>query len=156
MKKSWKDNLMYYLGKEIMIEYKACLYAFCIVVFYAGYALLQGEDAVSVLYLAEMFCSAYVIGYFQVYVLWNFDEAEDFTKKEILATLLCAMLYAGISYLFGWFDKKVMVTAVFAGYFILIYVCIFFINKIKRIEDTKNLNTLLNNFKKGEKKYECN
>ena len=156
MKKSWKDNLMYYLGKEIMIEYKACLYDFCIVVFYAGYALLQGEYTVSVLYLAEMFCSAYVIGYFQVYILWNFDEAEKFGKKEILATLLCALLYAGISYLFGWFDRKALITVGFACYFILIYVCIFFINKIKRMEDTKNLNTLLDNYKKGEKKHECN
>lgn len=152
MKKSWKDSFMYFLGKEIMIEYKACLYAFCIVVFYAGYALLQGGYTAPLLYLAEMFCTAYVIGYLQVYALWNFDEAEHFGKKEILATLLCAVLYAGISYLFGWFDRTPVVTVVFVLYFIIIYVCVFLINKIKRIEDTKNLNVLLDNYKKGEKK----
>ena len=152
MKKLWKDSFMYYLGREIMIEYKACLYAFCIVVFYAGYTMLQGEYTVSILYLAEMFCTAYAIGYLQVYALWNFDEAETFKKKEILAVLLCSILHGAISYLFGWFDKKVTVTIVFIAYFIIVYVCILFINKVKRMEDTKNLNTLLDNYKKGKKR----
>lgn len=38
-KSSFKKKLMHYLGAEIWIEYKTCLYSYCIMVFYCAFLL---------------------------------------------------------------------------------------------------------------------
>ena len=71
-----------YLTKEIGIEFKACLYFFAILFFYCMYRILTGSLDASIIHMAEMIFACYIIGYIQVYLLWNFDEAEALGLKE--------------------------------------------------------------------------
>lgn len=150
MKESRKwDKFMEYLRIEIGIEYKASLYFFCIMVFYCSYLLLKGIYTASILYMAEMIASTYIMGYLQVFFLGNFDEAENLGIRETAYMCVCAMLYALISYLLGWFDRNVTVTVVFAAFFLFAYVCVLIINKIRRNMDTRQLNEMLAAYKAG-------
>lgn len=139
------------ISREIAIEYKACLYFACIMFFYMVYLLWKGIDTVGVWVIWEMVLSAYAVGYLQCYLLWNFDEAERIGKKEVCAGLLCTGLYAGVSWGFDWYGKNPAVTLLFTGYMLLCYQCVFWANKIKRTIDTRNLNKMLDAYKKGEK-----
>ena len=150
---NYKKNWNSYLSKEISIEYKACLYFYSILVFYCIYLACKGVFQASVLYMCEMIASTYLMGYLQIYCLSNFDEAERFGVKEFLKSLLCSGIYAAVSYLFGWFDRRLPVTVLFLAFFVFAYWCVYMINKIKRNIDTKNLNEMLEQFKEGEKDY---
>ena len=150
---NYKRNWNSYLSKEIAIEYKACLYFYSILVFYCIYLACKGVFQASVLYMCEMIASTYLMGYLQIYCLNNFDEAERFGIIEFLKTLLCSSIYTAASYLFGWFDKKLLVTVLFFAFFVFAYWCVFLINKIKRNIDTRNLNDMLEQFKEGDKDY---
>ena len=97
-----------------------------------------------------MFCTAYVIVYIQYYLLGNPDEAERLGLSRMLGILCCVLLYTVMSYFWNWFDRNLFVTALFLVYMISIYLCVFLINKIKRVIDTNRLNHLLTEFKKGE------
>ena len=66
-----------YLTREIGIEFKACLYFFAILFFYCVYRLINGSREAGILEMAEMIVTCYIIGYIQVYVFGNFDEAEN-------------------------------------------------------------------------------
>lgn len=149
----YRKNWNSYLSKEISIEYKACLYFYSILVFYCIYLASKGVFLASVLYMCEMIACTYLMGYLQIYCLNNFDEAERFGVREFLKTLLCSGIYTVLSYLFAWFDKKLLVTALFFIYFVFAYWCVYLINKIKRNIDTKKLNEMLVQFKKGEGDY---
>lgn len=138
-----------YFATEIAIEYKACLYFYAIVFFYCVFLAIKGEFQASVLYMAEMILTTYLMGYLQVYLLGNFDEAEKLGKKEAAYTLLCSALYTGVSYLFGWFDKSPAATLIFFGFLAFAYWCVYLINKIKRKIDTENLNDMLTKYKKA-------
>lgn len=151
--KNYKKNWNSYLSNEIAIEYKACLYFYSILVFYCIYLACKDVFQASVLYMCEMIASAYLMGYVQIYCLGNFDEAERFSKKEFLKTLLCSGIYTGVSYVFGWFDRSLLVTASFLAFFVFAYWCVYLVNKMKRDIDTKNLNEMLERFKEGEKDY---
>lgn len=70
-----------FVSKEIMIEYKSCLYFACILFFYFMWLLCKGIYSASILFMFEMILAAYFVGYFQVYVFRNFDEAEQIEKK---------------------------------------------------------------------------
>ncbi|MGN0155590.1 MAG: DUF3021 domain-containing protein [Lachnospiraceae bacterium] len=153
---NYKKNWNSYLSKEIAIEYKACLYFYSILVFYCIYLACKGVFQASVLYMCEMIASTYLMGYLQIYCLDNFDEAEQFGGKEFLKTLLCSIIYTEVSYLFGWFDRKLLVTVLFFAFFVFAYWCVYLINKIKRNIDTRNLNDMLEQFKEGEKDYAAN
>ena len=48
--------------------------------------------------MAEMIFLAYIIGYVQVYLLWNFDEADTIGRKEVLGISICTAIYAGVKY----------------------------------------------------------
>lgn len=148
-KKKWNS----YLSKEIAIEYKACLYFYSILVFYCLYLACKGVFLASVLYMCEMIASTYLMGYLQIYCLNNFDESESFGMAEFLKTLLCGSIYTAVSYLFGWFDRKLPVTALFWVFIVFAYWCVYLINKLKRNIDTKNLNEMLVKFKEGENDY---
>ncbi|MGN0495809.1 MAG: DUF3021 family protein [Lachnospiraceae bacterium] len=152
----YKRNWNSYLSKEIAIEYKACLYFYSILVYYCIYLACRGIFQASVLYMCEMIASTYLMGYLQIYCLNNFDEAEEFRVKEFLKTLLCSGIYTALSYLFGWFERNIVVTILFLLFFVFAYWCVFLINKIKRNIDTKNLNNLLEQFKEGENDYAAN
>lgn len=136
-----------YLSSEIGIEFKACLYFFVILFFYSMYRLLKGSFYASIPLMAEMILTTYIMGYIQVYLLANFDEAEHLGKREWVYSIGCSLLYTAVSYLLRWFDRKIGVTAVYFCYMLLCYVCAFFVYKIKRDMDTAQLNRELEQFK---------
>ena len=145
-----------YLGSEIGIEFKACLYFFAILFFYSMYRILQGSFFANIIVMAEMIFSTYIIGYIQVYLLGNFDEAEQLTWREILASVFCSIVYSSISFLGKWYDRNITVTVLFFCYILFCYICAFFIYKIKRDVDTAVLNHELENFKKKSNRSDRN
>lgn len=138
------------LSAEIAIEYKACLYFFVILFFYCCVLAFRGIFQAGLLHMGEMILAAYLMGYLQVYVLGNFDEAETLGKREVFYILLCTAIYAGISWLCGWFDRNPAATAGFAGYMAFAYWCAYLVNKIKRDTDTEKLNQMLTKYKEAE------
>lgn len=145
-----RNRLWNLLKNEIVIEYKACLYFSCIVSFYCVYLLFRRIYVVSILTMCEMILTAYFIGYLQIYVFHDFDEAERLGKKEILAAFLCTCIYAAVSEVFGWFEENLWVTMLFVGYIFLCYLCVYLINKIRRKVDTDRLNDMLNAYKQDD------
>ncbi|MCM1134564.1 MAG: DUF3021 domain-containing protein [Clostridium sp.] len=141
-----------YLSMEIMIEYKACLYFSCILFFYFVWLLCQGTYFASVLFMFEMILTAYFIGYLQVYVFQNFDEKERLGKKDAAAIIFCTALYGGASYLLNWFEKSIAASLLFSLFMLLVYMCVYLLNKAKRAIDTNNLNKLLTEYKNGGEK----
>ncbi|MGN0341620.1 MAG: DUF3021 domain-containing protein [Roseburia sp.] len=145
-----------YLTKEIGIEFKACLYFFALLFFYCLYRLCVGKTVADILHMAEMIFLAYIVGYIQVFLLWNFDEADQLGKKETLGVGICTVIYTLVSYVANWFDRNIYVTIGFAIYVIFLYVCVFFVYRCRRRIDDKILNADLELFKTraGEKKKE--
>ncbi len=143
-----------YLTQEIGIEFKACLYFFAILFFYCMYRLTQGIFDAGMLHMAEMILAAYIIGYLQVYVFWNFDEADTLGGREWLGMGVCTVIYSLLSYFLKWFDKNIWVTVGFAAYVVVMYICVFFIYKSKRRIDDKKLNEDLKLFQAGHKKVQ--
>lgn len=137
--KRWKQ----YLITEIGIEYKACLYFFCILFYYCCYRLSVQDTSASILHMAEMILCTYLMGYIQIFVFRNFDEVEKPGKMAIAGTGICTLLYSLTGWLFGWFDRKASVTIGFSLYILFAYLCVFIINRIKREADTKLLNDML-------------
>lgn len=135
-----------YLVVEIGIEFKACLYFFCILFFYSMYRLLCGSMEASILHMGEMIFLTYGMGYFQKYILADFDETDRWGLKEILFLLLCVGIYTAASYLGAWFDRRVSVTAIYASFMTLAYICGSLVYKIKRTLDAKQLNEDLRAF----------
>lgn len=151
MKKSrFKEKFMHYLGAEVWIEYKACLYSYCMMVFYCIFLLCQRIYQARILILSEMVIAAYFMVYLQVYPLKNFDESDRFGKHELLSTLLCSFLYMLISYMLNWFERSFLATGLFFLFMLFSFCCVYLVNKIRRAYDTRNLNRMLADFKKGE------
>lgn len=140
-----------YLTKEIGIEFKACLYFFGILFFYCVYRICTGSLSADIIKMAEMIFLTYIMGYIQVFLLWNFDEADTIGKKEVLGITICTIIYSGLSYVFGWFDRNLYVTLGFAAYVVLIYVCVFLVYRARRRIDDKILNDDLTLFKTRNK-----
>lgn len=140
-----------YLTKEISIEFKACLYFFAFLFFYCMYRVIGGVYDASILHMTELILACYIIGYIQVYLLWNFDEADKLGGKEILGIALCTAVYTAISWLFNWFDKNIIATVLFAAYILLVYFCVYLVYKYKRIIDDKKLNEDLKLFQTRHK-----
>lgn len=145
------NRLKKYLSYEIGIEFKACLYFFAILFFYAVYRLLQGSLYASIVVMTEMIFTTYIMGYIQVFLLGNFEEAESFGKKEGAASFFCTVVYIIISFLGGWYDRNITVTILFFFYMLLCYVCMFLVYRIKRELDTVTLNRELEEFKRAKK-----
>lgn len=141
-----------YLTKEIGIEFKACLYFFAFLFFYCVYRLINGVYDASILHMTELILACYIIGYIQVYLLWNFDEGDSLGVKEIAGMAGCTVLYCILSWVFNWFNKDLLVTLLFAAYILLVYVCVFLIYKYKRIIDDKRLNEDLKLFQTEHQK----
>lgn len=138
----------HYLTKEIGIEFKACLYFFCILFFYSVYKITCGIYEASILHMTEMILLTYIMGYIQAYLLSNFDEAEQLGKKELCYMLLCTLIYTAFSYVFTWFDKNITASLVFMFYVLVTYLCTFIVYKSKRKIDEKLLNADLKAFQK--------
>ena len=143
-----------YLTKEIGIEFKACLYFFAILFYYCMYRVFQGVFDASMLHMAEMILACYIIGYLQVYVFWNFDEADRLGDREWIGIGVCTITYMLLSYFLNWFDRNTWVGLGFAVYVIVMYVCVFFIYKSKRSIDDKKLNEDLRLFQSEHKKVQ--
>jgi hypothetical protein len=143
-----------YLTKEIGIEFKACLYFFAILFFYSMYRIVMGSLEASIIHMAEMIFTCYFIGYAQVYLFWNFDEADSVGGKEVAGVLICTAIYGILSYMLNWFDKNIYVTLGLAAYLLLTYVCVILIYKTKRNIDDKQLNEDLALFKTEHKKVQ--
>lgn len=141
-----------YLTKEIGIEFKACLYFFAFLFYYCVFRLINGVYDASILHMTELILACYIIGYIQVYLLWNFDEADSLRVKEIAGMVICTIVYSLLSWLFNWFNKNLLVTLIFAAYILLVYVCVYLIYKSKRIIDDKKLNEDLKLFQTEHKK----
>lgn len=141
-----------YLTKEIGIEFKACLYFFAFLFYYCVFRLINGVYDASILHMTELILACYIIGYIQVYLLWNFDEADSLRIKEIAGMVICTIVYSLLSWLFNWFNKNLLVTLIFAAYILLVYVCVYLIYKSKRIIDDKKLNEDLKLFQTEHKK----
>lgn len=135
-----------YLTEEIGVEFKACLYFFCILFFYAMYRVINGNFEASILHMAEMILLTYGMCYLQLYFMNNFDEGERFAIKEVLYTILCVGIYIGISYWGKWFDRNLAVTVGYAAYMMIAYACAFLVYKVKRDIDGKLLNEDLKAF----------
>ncbi len=140
-----------YLSAEIGIEFKACLYFFTMLFFYAMYQIMQGNWYASILVMMEMIFSTYFMGYAQVYLLHNFDEAERLGRREIGGMLLGTSIYTAISYAGAWFDRDPLVTGLFFLWTFLCYICAFLVYKVKRDIDTEQLNEELESFKKQKR-----
>lgn len=141
-----------YLTKEIGIEFKSCLYFFAFLFFYCVYRVIGGVFVADMLHMLELILTCYIIGYLQVYLLWNFDEADSLGIRECFGMVLCTVLYCAVSYFFKWFDRSLLATAIFAVYILLTYLCVFFIYKSKRHIDDKRLNEDLRLFQSEHKK----
>ncbi len=135
-----------YLVVEIGIEFKACLYFFCILFFYSVYRMIGGRMEAGILHMGEMILLTYGMGYVQFYLLSGFDEGDRLGAREIGDLLLCVGVYTAVSYLGRWFDRSIPVTVLFALYMTLAYLCGFLVYKIKRILDAKQLNEELRAF----------
>lgn len=147
-KKSKMDKIKRFLSLEIGIEIKACLYFAIILFFYLAYRVIQGSLYASIIRMAEIVLTAYAMSYLQVYLLHNFDEAEQFDGKVMCSLLFCSTLYTAASYLFSWYDRNLTATACYFLYMLLCYGCIFLIYKLKRDFDSAQLNQELEEFKK--------
>lgn len=146
----------HYLTKEIGIEFKACLYFFCILFFYSVYRLSGGTYEANIIHMAEMIGLTYAMGYIQVYILSNFDEGEYLRGKEIFYMILCSFVYTGVSFWGRWFDRKIAVSTGFFVYIMVIYLCAFLVYSSKRKIDEKLLNDDLRNFKERREHEESN
>ncbi|MCR4989659.1 MAG: DUF3021 domain-containing protein [Lachnospiraceae bacterium] len=141
-----------YLTKEIGIEFKACLYFFAILFFYCMYKIINGSFEAGIIHMIEMILTCYMIGYIQVYLLWNFDEAEKLGVRECLGMIICTAVYTLVSYFCGWFDKDIISTIIFAIYLLVVYGCVFFIYRSKRHIDDRKLNEELKDFQQKHQK----
>ena len=141
-----------YLTKEIGIEFKACLYFFAILFFYCIYRITQDSFDAGIIHMAQMIITCYVICYIQVYVFGNFDEAGSLGLKEYAGLALCTCLYCIVSYFCSWFEKKITVSLILAGYILVTYLCVILVYRTKRRIDDKKLNEELRIFQTEHKK----
>lgn len=144
----------HYLTYEIAIEFKACLYFFCILFFYSMYRILRGSWEASIVHMTEMIFTTYFMGYLQVFCFENFDEAQQCSKRVVLYSILCGAIYTILSWVFGWFEKSAVATGSYFLYMELVYFCTFLVYKCKREIDTKILNEELNAYKERREQNE--
>ena len=140
-----------YLSKEIGIEFKACLYFFCILFFYCVCRIVDGNWNAGILHMTEMILLTYGMGYFQLFCLNNFDEGERLGLREAFYILLCVGIYTGAGWFFHWFEGAPIVLLFFGLYLCLAYVCAFLVYKVKRDLESKALNEELKEFQARNK-----
>ena len=137
-----------FLSAEIEIEFKASLYFYTILFFYFAYRLLSRSLSASIIIIIEMILTAYIMGYIQVFLLGNFDEAEKFTWREAVKIFCCSLIYTSISYLGGWFERSLRITAVYLVFMFACYGCVYWLYCVRRAICTKQMNKELAEFKR--------
>lgn len=136
-----------FIASEIGIEFKAALYFYSMMFFYFGYKIINGSFHADILILAEMVAATYIMGYVQVFLLGNFDEAESITYREILKIFFCSLIYTALSYVLSWFDRNILITALFFCAVVVFYGCTCWLYSVRRKVTTKELNNELAAFK---------
>lgn len=156
-KKARKNLTLFehYLFEEIGIEFKACLFFFCILVFYCTNQLCNGSKVALILHMTEMISLTYIMGYVQVYLLDGFDEADKLDVKGLVYMILCTIVYTACSYFGNWFEKDPVLTIGFFTYMFLAYLCAFFLYKFRRKMDEKMLNNELRQFQARKKEEQA-
>ena len=129
-----------YLFDEIAIEFKACLYFFAIMFFYCLYRLSCNKVDAMILHMAEIIFLTYVMGYVQTFLLKRFDEAYEWRIRSTLYMIICSFLYTVASYLCDWFDRSLFVSGLFFFYICFMYVCCFWLYRVRRRIDEKIMN----------------
>lgn len=143
-----------FLTEELGIEFKAALYFYTIIFFYFAYQLLNGNWQADIIVLVEMIATTYIMGYIQVFLLGNFDEAEQITWKVVAKVIGCSFVYTGISYLGNWFGRELLVTVIYFAFMLVCYGCAYWVYSFKRAVSTKEMNEELKAFKQQKTKEE--
>lgn len=146
----FREKFEQYLQREIAVDFKTCVYFFCIAFFYCCYRISQGSFQANILYLFEITADAYAVGYLQVYLFRNFDEAHRIGGQEAFGMAVCCLLHGAVSFGLGWFEGKWQISLLLSAYMLICYITFFLCNRIRRRVDTENLNKMLAEFKKGE------
>ena len=81
-----------FLADELGIEFKAAMYFYTMFFFYFVYQLVNGSWQANLLVLLEMMATTYIMGYIQVFLLGNFDEAECVTWQVVLKVICGALV----------------------------------------------------------------
>ncbi len=136
-----------FLSREIEIEFKAALYFYTILFFYFACQLFSGSMTADIIIIIEMIVTAYVMGFVQVYMLGNFDEAEQFTRKEALKIVGCSAAYSIVSYLGGWFERDLLITAIYFVFMFAAYGSAYWLYSVRRAVNTREMNRELEAFK---------
>ena len=152
MNKKLRTYIERYLTKKIGVEIKCCLMFFMILCFYSAYRLLGGSQDASIIHMLEMVVLAYILGWAQALIGSDFDEVDKLSVKDLLVVLVGSSAYIFAAYIFGWFEKSAVITAVFSVYMLISYLCIFLLYKIKRAVDAKLLNDDLKQFQQRNTK----
>lgn len=143
-----------FLAKELGIEFKAAIYFYTIIFFYFAYQLLQGSSQVDILVLIEMMATTYIMGYIQVFLLGNFDEAEQVDFAVVVKMICGALIYTAVSFLGKWFDCNLVITGIYFVFMLFCYVCAYWAYSVKRVVSTREMNEELNTFKQQKIKEE--
>lgn len=131
---------------EIGIEIKSCLYFCCILAYYFIFRIIMGSWDASIVHMTEMIISTYVIGYIQIYLLFDFDEMDKFNWKVLVFSLVCSVTYMVLAILFNWFDGNMIANAGFLAFMMMCYLSYFIVSRAKRRIDTRLLNEDLREF----------
>lgn len=134
------------LSDEITVEFKSCLFFFCILFFYCTFRLIQNNTQADILHMFEMIILSYVMCYFQLYVLDAFDEGVVINFVSFVKIIFCSGIYVVASYFGKWFEGNLIATISFFAYLLLAYICFLFVNRFKRHYDEKILNEELQVF----------
>ena len=151
MREKFRTLVEEYLTRKIGVEIKCCLMFFMLLCFYAGYRLIGGFQEASILYMIEMVILAYILGWIQMLVGSDFDEVDTLNVKDWSVVVSGSAAYSLASFVFGWFERDLAISFVFAVYMVIAYLGIFLIHQIKRAIDAKLLNNDLQKFQKREK-----
>ena len=146
MSKKIKYLIECYLTKKIGVEIKCCLMFFLILCFYCINRWITNFTQASIIHMLEMVLLAYLIGWIQNLLHYDFDEVDELRLREWVSVLISSLVYAIVSHFTGWFGGNIVVCLCFALYMVCAYLCSYLIYKIKRTIDAKHLNEDLHQF----------
>ena len=135
-----------YLKRKIGVEIKCCLMFFLILCFYCIYRWIANFTQAGIIHMLEMVLLAYVIGWIQNLLHYDFDEVDDLKITVWISVAISSFVYAVVGHFAGWFDGNIGVCIGFGFYMVCAYLCSYLIYKIKRTIDTKHLNEDLHQF----------
>ena len=140
-----------FLLKELGIEFKAALYFYTMFFFYFAYRIWCGSIQANLIVLVEMIAATYIMAWLQTVLLGNFDEAEKVDVSVVIKMFCSAVVYVGISYVGNWFDRNLIVTAIYFVFMIACYISVYWAYSFRRIVSTKEMNDELQAFKQQKK-----